>query len=65
MVAKRVPVHFEEYFLPLDDWNEVNAYPSYQGLAVYFRRTDERKKLRRNRLILELGPAVIWDRSLL
>lgn len=35
---------FEAYFEPLDLWCEVNAYPSKDGLAVYFRSINERKK---------------------
>lgn len=35
---------FEAYFAPLDLWSEVKAYPSEEGLAVYFRSTNERKR---------------------
>ena len=35
---------FEAYFEPLQLWTEVNAYPSEEGLAVYFRSINERKK---------------------
>lgn len=35
---------FEAYFEPLDLWCEVNAYPSEDGIAVYFRSINERKK---------------------
>ncbi|MDX5358762.1 MAG: PAS domain S-box protein, partial [Rhodobacterales bacterium] len=30
-------VRFREYFEPLNTWFEVNAYPTPEGLAVYFR----------------------------
>lgn len=36
-VASREPVTFEAYYpLPLDGWYEVRAWPSPEGLAVYF-----------------------------
>ena len=35
---------FESYFEPLDVWVEVCAYPSGQGLAVYFQDVTERRK---------------------
>ncbi|MGE0929238.1 PAS domain S-box protein [Peijinzhouia sedimentorum] len=36
--------HFEEYFPPLSAWFEVSAYPSSNGLAVYFKDVTERKQ---------------------
>lgn len=36
-------VSFEAYFEPLDLWCEVHAYPSEDGIAVYFRSINERK----------------------
>ena len=37
-------VSFEEYFPPLDMWFEVRAYPSEDGLSVYFADVTERKE---------------------
>lgn len=37
-------VGFEAYYPPLDTWFEVSAYPSEEGLAVYYRSINERKK---------------------
>jgi PAS domain S-box-containing protein len=37
-----VPVHFEEYYPPLDLWLECNCYSSLDGLTVYFRDVSER-----------------------
>lgn len=37
-------VHFEEYYAPLSTWFEVHAYPSAEGLSVYFRSINERKE---------------------
>ncbi|SFR67229.1 hypothetical protein SAMN05216203_2419 [Marinobacter daqiaonensis] len=38
---------FEAYFAPLDLWSEANAYPSEDGLAVYFRSINERVEAER------------------
>jgi PAS domain S-box-containing protein len=38
------PVHFEDYFEPLDKWYEISAYPSASGLSVYFKDITERKQ---------------------
>ncbi len=37
-------VSFEAYFAPLENWLEVSAYPSDEGLAVYYRSIQERKE---------------------
>lgn len=37
-------VTFEEFYPPLKRWFEVNAYPSEEGLAVYFRDITQRKQ---------------------
>ena len=42
-LAEKVPVHFEEFYPePLDAWFEVRAYPSPEGLLVFFRDITER-----------------------
>lgn len=40
----RESVSFEAYYAPLDHWLEVSAYPSDEGLAVYYRSINERKQ---------------------
>lgn len=58
---EQVVVQFEEYFHPLEQWLEVSAYPSPEGLSVFFRNITERKMaeeslqetLQKNQLILE------------
>ena len=41
------PVTFEEYYPPLEKWFQVSAYPSEDGLSVYFSDvTDQRKYTR-------------------
>jgi len=41
---ENVPVHFESYYAPLDDWFETHAYPSEAGLTIYMRSIRERKR---------------------
>ncbi|MDZ7960674.1 MAG: PAS domain S-box protein [Aulosira sp. DedQUE10] len=55
-VAEQVPVSWEEFGEPVQRWLEVNAYPSAQGVAVYFRDVTERKQAEaeRERLLYEL-----------
>ncbi len=38
---------FEEYYPPLESWFEVTAYPSENGVSVYFRDVTERKQRER------------------
>ncbi|UYG04968.1 EAL domain-containing protein [Halomonas sp. LR3S48] len=40
-----VSVTFEEYYPELDLWLEVHAYPSEEGLAVYFQDIGRRKRV--------------------
>lgn len=39
-----VTVRFTEYFLPFDKWFSVEAYPSANGLSVFFRDITEKRK---------------------
>lgn len=43
-VRKQVVVKFDAYFPPLDTWFDVKAYPSENGLSVYFQDVTEEKK---------------------
>ena len=45
-VEAGISVHFEDFYEPLNYWAEVHAYPSDEGLAVYFRDVTERKRAR-------------------
>ena len=38
------PVTFEDHYEPLDLWTEVTAYPSADGLSVFFADATERKR---------------------
>ena len=43
-MEKRRTVHFEYYFPPYQHWFDIHAYPTEEGLAVYFRDITERKQ---------------------
>ena len=48
-VREQVPVTFEEFYVPLDMWLEVRAYPSADGgLSVFYQDVSSGKPLRRN-----------------
>lgn len=38
------PCHFESFYAPLNGWFELHAYPSEEGLAVYFQNISERRQ---------------------
>ena len=38
-------VHFEDYYPPLLKWYDISAYPSVNGLSVYFKDITERKNI--------------------
>ncbi|MBE7176311.1 MAG: PAS domain-containing protein [Mucilaginibacter polytrichastri] len=44
-VNEQVSVHFEEHYPPLKLWVLVNAYPTIDGLVVYFIDNTEKKQL--------------------
>ncbi len=44
-MAERCTVEFEYLFSPLNLWFQVRAYPSTEGLTVYFRDITERRRL--------------------
>ncbi|MBN9420691.1 MAG: PAS domain S-box protein [Candidatus Eremiobacteraeota bacterium] len=68
-VAEQIPVTFEEYYPPLNLWTEVRAYPSSEGLAIYFRDVSERMAARealrtseeRFRFLTKATNDAIWD----
>lgn len=41
-MTERITTEFVEFFAPLDTWFEVRAYPSPEGLSVYFHDVTER-----------------------
>ncbi len=47
---EQVPVAFEEYLPPLAIWLEVHAYPTPEGLSIFFRNITERRRAEQERL---------------
>lgn len=43
-INEQTTVHFEEYYPALEMWFEVSAYPSGNGLSVFFKNVTERKE---------------------
>lgn len=71
-VETQETVTFEEYYAPLDAWLSVTAYPSPDGLAVYFRDVTKRKRdeakliesEERFRAVAKATADTIWDWNL-
>src|SRR5690606_14305023 len=42
-LTEKVTVHFEEYVPIYNVWLDISAYPSSEGLAIYFRNITEKK----------------------
>ncbi|WP_242042791.1 MULTISPECIES: GAF domain-containing protein [Anabaena] len=42
-IAKQISVKFEEFYPPLHKWFAIHAYPSKDGLSVYFQDISERR----------------------
>jgi PAS domain S-box-containing protein len=60
-MAEQVSASFEMYYDPFRIWVEINAYPSPQGLALYFRDVTERRNQQEElrRLNVELEERVV------
>lgn len=48
-MEQQVPVAFEQYLPALDVWLEMHAYPSQDGLSVFFRDITERREVEQER----------------
>jgi PAS domain S-box-containing protein len=44
-LREQTTVDFEEYYPPLETWIDVRAYPSEDGLSIYFRDVTERRQV--------------------
>ncbi len=66
-LEEQQPVHFEEFYPPLDTWFETHLYPSPNGLDVYLHDITSRKRAEvalreseeRYRLLVEYSPDAI------
>ena len=56
-VRERQPVSFEAFVAPLESWFEIHAYPSADGLSVFFQNVNARHQAEaeRARLLAELA----------
>lgn len=71
-VAEQVTVELEDFSQILNRWLEVRAYPSAQGLALYFRDVSQRKQVEaairqseeRLQLALDAGKMGTWEWNL-
>jgi PAS domain S-box-containing protein len=52
-VAEGVAVHFELFYEPAETWFEIHAYPSTEGLGIYFQDITERKQSELARIAAE------------
>ncbi|MFL5356213.1 PAS domain-containing protein [Archangium sp.] len=55
VATERIPLSFEDYDPRSERWFDIHAYPTEEGIAVYFRDISERKcrEAERERLLLE------------
>jgi PAS domain S-box-containing protein len=64
----RVPVAFELFYPPLQSWFDIRAYPSREGLSLYFLDITDRKRAEealreseeRFRHLAEAMPQIVW-----
>jgi len=67
-VETQSSVAFADYYPPLDSWFEVHAYPSPEGLSVYFEDISDKQRAqrllqsseRRYRSLVEATTAAVW-----
>jgi PAS domain S-box-containing protein len=52
-MTDRVAVHLDVFYEPTGTWFEIHAYPSDEGLGLYFRDITERQRLEAERLEVE------------
>ncbi len=48
-------IHFEGYYPPRNIWAEMSVYPSANGLSIYFKNINERKRLERELMEQQRG----------
>jgi PAS domain S-box-containing protein len=60
----RVAVHFEVFYEPTETWFEIHAYPSDEGLGIYFRDINERKQSELDRISAERERDRFFDLSI-
>ncbi|MCV3213263.1 PAS domain S-box protein [Plectonema radiosum NIES-515] len=67
-VTQQISVQFEEFYPPFDTWFAVHAYPSKEGLYVYFKDITKRKQaeqqIREQAALLDISTDAIVVRDL-
>lgn len=71
-IAEQIPVHFEFFYETRQRWYEIHAYPSIEGLGIYYHDIDDRKqadavlqaKEEQLRFALDFAQIGSWDWSL-
>lgn len=71
-VKERVPTEFENFYQPLNGWFEVRAYPSQDGLSVYFTDITSRKlaqqeletRARQQKVVADLGQQALANQPI-
>lgn len=66
---EQVPVSFQEYFPPFDQWFEANGYPTSEGISVFFRDITIQKKAEKRileanerfEMVTQVTTDAIWD----
>ncbi|RYZ95606.1 MAG: PAS domain S-box protein, partial [Sphingobacteriaceae bacterium] len=67
-VSTNQVTHFEDHYPPLNKWYEITAYPSNNGLSVYFKDVTERKRIsleleeseKKYSELFQLSPMPMW-----
>ena len=70
-LSEQTTVTFEEFYPPLETWFEVRAYPSANGLSVYFHNIAERRAAEKSlveaearyRALIEATSTTVWHAS--
>jgi PAS domain S-box-containing protein len=52
-ITDQVAVHFEVLYEQTETWFEIHAYPSAEGLGIYFQDISERKRIEPGRILAE------------
>src|ERR1700719_4155150 len=65
-INEQVPVTFDAYFSPLKTWYGVRAYPSSNGLTVYFRdvtieKMESRQKEQHYKSLFQQNPDAVFS----
>lgn len=60
-MAEQCPVVFEQFYAPLERWFQIHAYPSPEGLAVYFQDITAQRAAQDQLRLLQLAVSRLND----